>query len=90
MSMQTIIIAIIALIVLIVLILIFTGQIGGFGNSLQNCVELGGKCTTDVDCQVVKGNEECSCRHGILLPSGDCGTGMACCKDIFKQDNTNP
>ncbi len=83
-SINVVIAAVIALIVLIVLILIFTGQLQVFTGSLQSCNSLGGKCDTSTQCVMTNGKQDCACTGDgkFKIPGGQCGTGMACCKQI--------
>ncbi|MBA3064860.1 hypothetical protein FP803_05475 [Candidatus Woesearchaeota archaeon] len=70
--MNTIVIAAIVLIVLVVIIMIFTGRMGGFTHSVQDCVEQGGECVA-----------ACNINEGILpIAGGECKTGTCCSKPI--------
>ena len=84
-SLNTIVIAAIVLIVLVIVILIFTGRIGTFVGGTKNCVELGGTCTTDTDCNVWAEREKSPGSLGARIYGAVCPTDTQpnCCKLIY-------
>jgi uncharacterized membrane protein YqiK len=70
-SLNTIIIAAIALLVLVVLVMIFTGRMSVFTGGVSGCVNQGGKCM---------GNTECNTAPGTKITASGCTTaGEICC-----------
>ncbi len=69
--MNTIVIAALVLVVLVVLIMIFTGRMGGFTRSIQDCAEKGGECVSGSECDLDKGS--------LPIARGECGDGKICC-----------
>lgn len=85
-SLNTIIIAALALIVLVVLVFIFSGKIKVFGEGTENCVNLGGECSSEgYTAECIKLGS-CNCPEGkIFIKSTNCEkTGSnICCKKVY-------
>ncbi len=69
-SITTIVVAAIAIVVLVVLVLVFTGKIGWFRTTSNNCVVNGGTCVDKGDCS-----------GGRVISGYSCGkdTKQVCC-----------
>ena len=87
--MNVIIIAALALIVLVVLVFIFSGKITVFGQGTENCVNLGGKCTSQgytSNC-IETGTCECRNPNEKYIQGTNCekipNTPRICCKEIY-------
>ena len=72
MALQTVVIAAIVLVILIVVIAIFSGKIGFFGRSVENCASRGGTETSSPT--------NCDTDHNILVPMKQ--DGRYCCVPI--------
>ena len=72
MALQTIVVAAIVLIIMVVVIAIFSGKIGFFGRSVDNCVSRGGTETSS--------SANCNTDHNILVPMKQ--DGKYCCIPI--------
>jgi len=70
--MNTIVIAAIVLVVLVVLIMIFTGRIALFNQGVQDCNNKGGKCVSQLECDINQGR--------LPITGGKCdNVGDICC-----------
>jgi hypothetical protein len=77
---NTIIIAIIVIVVLVVIILIFTGQLGDFGKAANACVQAGGYCTEDDNCDG-EFQRKLTDPKAIAACAGN-PSGTTCCRGI--------